>query len=410
MARKVVITGIGTINSLGNDVASTWDAMKSGKLGISKLDSEITEATGVHVGGVMSDYVATDYFNRKQARRLDVATQYAIIAAKEAAEQANLSAIEDRESIGVNVTSGIGGIQTIEDNILKAADKGFGKVSPMFIPNAIINLVAGNVAIELDCKGLCTPVVSACASSTDAIGHAAMYIESGLVDVMVTGGAEAALNRAGLAGFANMGALNDTDDETRASIPFDEERAGFVMGEGAAALVLEDYDHAIARGANILGFVSGYGSTCDANHITAPDSEAVQGVRAVKVALDKAEIEASDVGYINAHGTSTPLNDRGEAGLISKVYGEDAMKPVVTSTKSMTGHLLGATGGLEAIATIMSLNENIATPTIGTKVIEEGLGINVATDTGIELNTEYGMSTSLGFGGHNSVVILKKGE
>ncbi len=410
MDRKVVITGIGTINSVGLDAKSTWNNLKNGKNGISRVDQEITEATNVKVAGIISEYDASKYFSRKEIRRLDIATQYALIASREAAVDANLEQIADRSRIGVNVTSGIGGIKTIEDNILKAADKGFSKVSPMFIPNAIVNLVAGNVAIELNCNGICTPPVSACASSTDSIGHGAMYIQNGLADVMVCGGAEAAATKTGLAGFANMGALHMGDNPNRASIPFDQDRDGFVMGEGAACLILEEYEHAKARGAKIYGFVCGYGATCDANHITAPDSNAKEGVRAMQIALDMAAVKPEQVGYVNAHGTSTPLNDKGESILLNTVY-EDKIDSVhVTSTKSMTGHLLGATGALEAIAMVMSLNEQIITPTIGTKEVDQDCALNVCLNESKPIDTEYGVSTSLGFGGHNSVIVFKRGE
>lgn len=409
MKRRVAITGIGTINSVGLTAADTWDGLKAGKLGISQVAAELTEATGVKYAGKINDYNAGEHFDRKQIRRLDLTSQYAIIAAREAAEDAKLSEITDRTRIGVNVTSGIGGIQTIEENILKAGEKGFGKISPMFIPGAIVNLVSGNVAIELDCKGICVPPVTACASSTDGIGHAAMYIANGLVDVMVTGGSEAAVNRTGLAGFQNMGALTSSETLENACIPFASERSGFVMGEGAATLVLEDYEHAKARGAKIYGFVEGYSATCDANHITAPDSEAAMGLLAAQNAINLAGITPDQVGYVNCHGTSTPLNDKGEDTLLNKLYNGVNM-PMVTSTKSMTGHLLGATGALEAIATVLSLNEGVCTPTIGTKAIDPEISLNVCLETAQPISTEYGISFSLGFGGHNSVIVIKKGE
>lgn len=407
--RKVAITGIGTINSVGLNATDTWQGLKAGKLGISAVDQSTTEATGVQFAGRINDYEGKNYFDRKQLRRLDKSSQFALIASREAAADAKLDEIVERTRIGVNVTSGIGGIETIEDNILKAADKGFGKISPMFIPGSIVNLVAGNVAIELNCKGLCIPPVTACASSTDGIGHAAMYIQNGLVDVMVTGGAEAAANNTGLAGFQNMGALTSNETVETACVPFSSSRSGFVMGEGAATLVLEEYEHAKARGAKIYGFVEGYGATCDANHITAPDPTASMGEKAAQIAIDNAGIKPSDVGYVNAHGTSTPLNDKGEDTLLNNLYGGENM-PIVTSTKSMTGHLLGATGALEAIATVLSLNEGICTPTIGTTEIDPDISLNVCLKEAQEMTTDYGISFSLGFGGHNSVIVLKRGE
>lgn len=410
MSRRVVITGMGTINSLGLDVESTWDALKAGKLGISQIADNLSEATGVKFGGVIKDYQGDKYFDRKQLRRLDFVQQLAIIAAREAAQDANLEQVVDRERIGVNVTSGMAGLNTIEENIIKATEKGFSKVSPMFIPNAIVNLVAGNVAIDLECKGICTPVVTACASSTDGIGQGAMYIREGIVDVMVTGGSETAITYSGLSGFENMGALSKGQTAAEASTPFDKDRSGFVMGEGAACLILEEYEHAKARGAKIYGFVEGYGATCDANHITAPDSEAKQGIRAAQMAIANAGITPTEIGYVNAHGTSTPLNDKGENLLLNNIYGENVRDVAVTSTKSMTGHLLGATGAFEAIATMKSINEGIATPTIGIKQLDPDFTINVVENECRTINTDYGMSFSLGFGGHNAVVILKKGE
>lgn len=409
MNRKVVITGIGTINSVGLNAKDTWEGLKAGKLGISAVDPEVTEQTGVKFAGKITNYDAKEHFDRKQVRRLDLTSQYGIIAAREAAKDAKLDEIVDRTRIGVNVTSGIGGLETIEDNILKAGEKGFGKISPMFIPGAIVNLVGGNIAIDLNCNGICVPPVTACASSTDGIGHAAMYIANGMVDVMVTGGSEAAANRTGLAGFQNMGALTSADTLEEACVPFSATRSGFVMGEGAATLVLEEYEHAKARGAKIYGFVSGYGASCDANHITAPDSEAKMGLYAAKTAIENAGITPSEVGYVNTHGTSTPLNDKGEDILLHKLYAGTEM-PIVTSTKSMTGHLLGATGALEAIATVLSLNEGICTPTIGTKQIDPDISLNVCLENAKPISTEYGISFSLGFGGHNSVIVLKKGE
>lgn len=407
--RRVAITGIGTINSVGLNAQDTWEGLKAGKLGISQLPPELTEEVGTMFAGIINNYVATNFFDRKQVRRLDRAAQFALIAAREAAADANLGAIEDRTRIGVNVTSGIGGLETIEDNILKAADKGFNKVSPMFIPGAIVNLIAGNVAIELDCKGLCTPPVTACASSTDGIGQAAMYIQNGLVDVMVAGGAEAAANKTGLAGFQNMGALTSNQTVETACLPFSSERSGFVMGEGAATLILEEYEHAKARGAKIYGFVEGYYATCDASHITAPDPEAKMGHLAAEKAIENAGITPAMVGYVNAHGTSTPLNDKGESILLNKLYDSQNM-PIVTSTKSMTGHLLGATGALEAIATVLSLNEGLCTPTIGTKAVDPEINLDICLDGTRTMSTDYGMSFSLGFGGHNAVIVLKKGE
>lgn len=412
MKKRVVITGLGTINSVGLDAKSAWENLKVGKLGISKLDEDIIERTGVKFAGKIVDYDPLQYFSKKEVRRMDLCSQFALVAAKEAAKDAKLENIENRERIGCNITSGIGGLITIQNNVETAVAKGYKKVSPMFIPNAIINLVAGNVAIDLDCKGICTPIVTACASSTDAIGHAMMYIQSGAVDVMVTGGSEAAIKESGLAGFQNMGALSKAENVEEASIPFDENRSGFVMGEGSGVLVLEEYEHAKKRGATIYGEVVGYSNTCDAMHITAPDEEAIQGQRAVRQAMEQAKVTPKDVKYVNAHGTSTPLNDKGEIKLLKKIYGDDFESVNITSSKSMTGHVLGGTGAIEAYITAMSLQEQLITPTINTKELDQDCNGNICLEKTKEIETEYGMSVSLGFGGHNSVIILKrvKGE
>ncbi len=404
--KRVVITGLGAMSPLGNDVESTWTGMKSGKNGISELPEEIREQIGVHVGGQIKDYDETEYFNRKQVRTYDRVNQISIIAAREAAADAKLVDVTSRERIGVNISSGIGGMQTIQEQILAVPEKGYKRVSPLFIPRALINLVAGNVAIDLDVHGITNSIVTACASSTDAIGHAVSYIQSGMVDVMISGGSEATICEVGLAGFNNMKALSRSTDVNNASIPFDENRNGFVMGEGAGVLVLEELEHAKARGAKIYGEVVGYGATCDANHITAPDATGKYTKMAVNSALTMANIEAKDISFINAHGTSTPLNDATE----SMVFTDLLPGVNVTSSKSMTGHLLGAAGAIEAINVVKSLEEAVITPTINTKNLDECTkAINIVQE--LQPNTgEYAMSTSLGFGGHNSVLIFKKYE
>ncbi len=404
--RRVVITGMGTINPLANNVQETFKAMKTGISGISFLDDEIRDELKVNVAGQIKDYDPLAYFNRKEARTLDRAAQYAMIATKEAAAEAKLEEIADRDRIGVNVTSGIGGISSIQEEADRAKGVSYKRVSPMFIPKALINLVPGNIAIAHDCHGICNSVVTACASSTDAIGHAYNYIQSSMVDVMVTGGSEASICPMALSGFNNMRALTRTDDLERASIPFDENRSGFVMGEGSAVLVLEEYEHAKKRGAKILGEIVGYGATCDANHITAPDAEGVYVTKAINSALKMADINIDEIGFVNVHGTSTPLNDATEAKVLSGIRKQLS----VTSSKSMTGHLLGAAGAIEVLNVAMSLNDGVITPTINTKVIDEvAKDLNVITEL-TKSDAKYAMSTSLGFGGHNSAVIIKKME
>ncbi len=404
--KRVVITGLGAMSPLGNDLSSTWSGMKSAKNGITLLPDEIREAIGVHVGGQLQGYDETEHFNRKQIRTYDRVNQISILAAREAAQDAKLDTINARERIGVNISSGIGGLQTIQEQILAVPEKGYKRVSPLFIPRALINLVAGNVAIDLDVHGITNSVVTACASSTDAIGHAMHYIQSGMVDVMVTGGSEATICEVGLAGFNNMKALSRSENPDYASIPFDKNRNGFVMGEGAGVLILEELEHAQKRGAQIYGEVVGYAATCDANHITAPDSEGTYTKLAVKSALKMANINPEDINFINAHGTSTPLNDATE----SMVFSELLPGVNVTSSKSMTGHLLGAAGAIEAINIVKSLEEGVITPTINSKEIDECTAkINIVREL-TKTQGKYAMSTSLGFGGHNSVAIFKKFE
>lgn len=404
--RRVVITGMGTINPLANNVQETFDAMKAGKSGISYLDDEIREELKVNVAGQINNYDPLAYFNRKEARTLDKAAQYAMIAANEAANEAKLAEITDRDRIGVNVTSGIGGISSIQEEADRAKGVSYKRVSPMFIPKALINLVPGNIAISHDCHGICNSVVTACASSTDAIGHAYNYIQSSMVDVMITGGSEASICPMALSGFNNMRALTRTDDLNNASIPFDENRSGFVMGEGSAVLILEEYEHAKKRGAKILAEVVGYGATCDANHITAPDAEGVFVTKAINNALKMADITIDEIGFVNVHGTSTPLNDKTEAKVLANLRKQIA----VTSSKSMTGHLLGAAGAIEVLNVAKSLEDGVITPTINTKVIDEDAkDLNVITDL-TKSEAKYAMSTSLGFGGHNAAIIIKKVE
>jgi len=405
--RRVVITGMGTINPLAHNTKDTWDAMKNGKLGVNETTEEIQKEAGVKFAANVKDFDANEHFDRKTLRSLDLVSQYAVVAAREAAIDANIKEIEDRFRIGCNVTSGIGGFDSIYEGIFKGADKGYNRMSPLFIPKVLINLVAGNVAIDQNLKGICNSVVTACASSTDAIGHATHYIQSGMVDVMVTGGSEAACSKVPLAAFNNMKALSKAETVEKASIPFDKDRSGFVMGEGAAVLVLEDLEHALKRGATIYGEVVGYGASCDASHITAPDATGEPAVTAVNMALHTADITGEQIGMVNAHGTSTPLNDKSESNLFKKTLSSDV---AVTSTKSMTGHLLGGAGALEAISVVKSLEEQIVTPTINTTNLDEECHENVVLNEIKEKEMTYALSTSLGFGGHNAAIVLKKFE
>ena len=409
--KRVVVTGYGTINPTGKNASESWENLKNGVNGIVDTDSEIFELTGIRVAGQIQGFEPSEHLDSKQIRTLDRVSQLAIVAAREAYNMAGLDDVQDRFRIGTNVTSGIGGMKSLDENIVISRERGFNKMTPQFIPKSLINLVGGNIAIDLNTRGINNAIVTACASSTDAIGHAFSYIKSGMVDVMITGGAEASVIPIGIAGFNNMRALSKSQDKDFASIPFDETRNGFVMGEGSACLILEDYDHAIKRGATIYGEVVGYGASCDASHITAPDAEATGSSYAVDMAIKCANIDKNEVGYVNAHGTSTPLNDKTEVAMLKRSFGEHAANLNVTSSKSMTGHLLGAAGALEGLITMLSLQEGVVTPTINTKTIsEECSGVKIARNLVKDESLKYGISTSLGFGGHNSVVVFKKYE
>lgn len=408
--KKVVITGIGLINSIGNNKEEVWDSILNNKCGIKEISKEMQERTGVTLAAEVNNYNGAEHFSKKEIRSYDYVTQLGIIAAREAAKDANLEQIEDRNKIGVNVTSGIGGMRTIQDEVLKASEKGFKKVSPMFIPKAIINLVSGNIAIELNAKGITNSLVTACASSTDAIGHAMMYIQNGMVDVMVTGGSETAANESGLAGFGNLRALSKATNPEESSMPFDKNRNGFIMGEGSAVLILESEEHALKRGAKIYGEIVSYGATCDGNHITAPDPEGIQGERAVKIALENAGLQPKDVNHVNCHGTSTVLNDQGEINFLRRLYGDDFKDTYINSFKGHVGHLLGAAGATEVALTIMSMNEGIIAPCLNTKEVAEECQGNIVINDVQKLKSKYAIKQSLGFGGHNSCLILKGKE
>ena len=408
--RRVVITGLGAITPLGGSVASTWDGIKKGKLGIVKLSDELREASGVDVAAVVADFDPEAYMDRKEARRMDRFMQLGVACADQAWADAGFTAPPDETRLGVIMGSGIGGISTITEQMMVLDGKGPNRVSPFFIPKTIINLVAGSVAIRLKAKGPCESVVSACATGADAIGTAYLNIKAGRADVMVTGGSESAIHPLGLAGFEQMHALADTDDPTRASIPFDVNRSGFVMGEGAAVLILEEYEHAKARGARIYAEVKGYGQTCDAYHITAPDPESEGTVRAMALAVEEGGIGLDDVDYINAHGTSTPYNDRSETQAIKKLFGEQAYTIPVSSTKSMTGHLLGAAGSAEALFCALAINEGFIPPTIGLQEPDPECDLDYVPHTGRNAAVRNALSNAFGFGGHNTCLLISKME
>lgn len=411
MSRRVVITGLGTVNPLGNNVETTWDNVKKGVCGIDEITRIDTTNHAVKLAGEVKDLDVTAVIDKKDARRMDRFAQYAVVAADEAFKQSGLDMEkEDAERCGVIFSSGIGGMEVTEKNYQTGERRGFDKISPFYIPMTIANMGAGNIAIRFGFKGICSSVVTACASGNNAIGDSFHYIRDGYADVMICGGSEAAITDMAIGGFTAMQALNTTTDKNRASIPFDKERAGFVMGEGAGALVLEEYGHAKARGAQIYGEVVGYGATCDAYHITAPCPDGAGGAACMAMAVKDAGIQPEQVGYINAHGTSTHLNDAGETMAIKKTFGEHAYKLMVSSTKSMTGHLLGGSGAVEAVITTLALHDGFIPATINYQVPDEECDLDIVPNEGRNLQVEYALSNSLGFGGHNASILLKKFE
>lgn len=410
MERRVVITGLGAITPIGNNVEETWKGIQEKKCGIDNIS--LFDATGykTSLDAEVKNYDAMQYFELKQAKRLDRSSQFALIAAREAFKDSGINAENtDLERVGVFVSSGIGGLMTIQEQCEINCTKGHNRVSPMFIPMSINNMAAGNIAIELGLKGESISIVSACASSTHAIGEAYRTIQYGAEDVILAGGTEAAICKVGIAGFENMKALSSATDKNRASIPFDKERSGFVMGEGAGVLVLEELEHAQKRGAKIYAEVIGYGATSDAYHITSPAPEGEGGARAMKRAIEDAGISPDKIDYINAHGTSTHLNDSLETKAIKTALGEEASKKVmVSSTKGNTGHLLGAAGGVEAVICAKAIEEQLVPPTINYEVKDEECDLDIVPQEPRKKELHIVMSNSLGFGGQNASIIFKK--
>lgn len=409
MERRVVITGMGAITPIGNNIAEFWDGLKNGKNGINFITRFDTAESKVKCAGEVKGFDPATVVDKKEVKRNDLFSIYAMAAADEAVKMSGINLDEiDRERLGVIIGSGIGGLCTIEEQATKMATKGMSRIAPMFIPMAISNMAAGNVAIRFGAKGTCLDVVTACASSSHSIGEAFRSIKHGYTDYIIAGGSEASVCKLGIGGFAALKALSTSEDPDRASTPFDKERGGFVMGEGAGVLFMETLESAKARGAEILAEIVGYGSTCDAYHITAPASEGA--ARAMKAAMAEAGIDKTEVGYINAHGTSTPANDSTETKAIKEAFGDHAYNLNISSTKSMTGHLLGATGAVEAIASILALKNGIIPPTIGYKVPDEECDLNYTVNEAVKRDIKYALSNTLGFGGHNGVLCLKKWE
>lgn len=407
--RRVVITGMGTVNPLANSVEETWDAVKQGKCGIGPITHFDTADLKVKLAGEVKNFDASEVIGPKEARRMDVYTQYACAAAKEALADSGLDMEkENADRCGCIVSSGIGGLETICIEHGKGEEKGYSKISPYFIPMSISNMAAGQIAIMYGLKGMCTSVVTACASSNNAIGDSFHRIRDGYEDVMVCGGAEGVVIPLAIGGFQSMKALCTSEDPNRASIPFDKERHGFVMGEGAGILVIEELEHAKKRGAKIYAEIVGYGTNCDAYHITAPNPEGEGGAKCMALAVKDAGLEMTDVDYINAHGTSTSLNDAGETLAIKKAFGDHAYKLMVSSTKSMTGHLLGAAGAVEGIITTLALRDGFVPATINYREKDEDCDLDIVPNEGRKVDINVALSNALGFGGHNASIVFKK--
>ncbi|HIT88206.1 MAG TPA: beta-ketoacyl-ACP synthase II [Candidatus Coprocola pullicola] len=409
--KRCVITGMGAITPLGNDVDSYWEALKNGVCGIDYIKKFDTEGFKVKIAAEVKDFEPEKYVAKKETKRNDMFSIYGIAAATQAYKMSGLKEGDvDPKRFGTIVGSGIGGLWTIEEQIIKLNEKGPSKVSPLFIPMAIGNMAAGNIALRFKAKGTCESVVTACATGTSSIGEAYRNIKHGYLDVCFAGGTEYSITQIGLAGFSNLTALTTCDDPKKACRPFDKNRSGFVMGDGAGVLILEELEHALNRGAKIYGEIVGYGSTCDAYHITAPCPDGEGAASAIEMAMQEAGITAKELGYINAHGTSTDANDSGETAAIKKALGQEAYHIPVSSTKSMTGHLLGAAGAIEAIACIKALEEGFLPPTIGYEEKDEECDLDYVPNIGRKADIKYALSNSLGFGGHNGVLCFKKWE
>lgn len=404
--RRVVITGIGAVTPVGNDIETMWDSLIKGKSGIDYIKSFDTEKLKVKVAAEVKDFDPTKYIEKKELRKTDLFCQYAVAAACQAVEDSGIIGTVEDEKLGVYVGSGTGGMHTFYsqcENMI--AEK---KISPFFIPMMIGNMAAGLIAIRFSAKGPCLPVVTACATSTHAVGEAFHAIKNGYADAIITGGAEAAITPLAIAGFSSCMALSTRNDPKSSSIPFDKRRDGFVMGEGAGILVLEEYEHAVARGAKIYAEVAGYGNTCDAHHVTAPDPEAAGAARCVELALNEAGITSADTLYINAHGTSTPANDKTETAAFKRALGDKAYDTYISSTKSMTGHMLGATGAVEAIVAALAVKNGIIPPTVGLEEPDPECDLNYVPNEAVEAPLTAAASTTFGFGGHNACIAFKK--
>ena len=409
--KRVVITGMGTINPIGHNVNETWESIKNKECGIQEISLIDSSTYKTKFDAEIKNYDPNEFFDPKTAKRNDRYTQFGIIAAREAVKDSGITKENsDHSRIGTYFSSGIGGLTTIQEQCQIYFEKGNSRISPLFIPMGISNMAAGTIAIEHGFKGESMSIVTACASSAHAIGEAYRAIQLGEEDIILAGGSEAAINEVAMGGFENMKALTHATELDRASIPFDAERSGFVMGEGAGAIILEELEHAKARGAKIYAELIGYGSTTDAYHITSPSPDGEGGANAMARALRNANIKPEEVDYINAHGTSTQLNDAIETKAIKATFGEHAKKLMVSSTKGNTGHLLGGAGVLEAIISIKAINESLVPPTINYKVKDEECDLDIVPNEPRKADIKVAMSNSLGFGGHNATIIVRKYE
>lgn len=405
---RVVVTGYGVTSPIGNTPEEFWNSLKTGQIGIDKITKFDTTDYVVKNAAEIKDFPFDKYFVKKDTNRFDPYSLYAIYAAKEALANAQLDTEElDRDRFGVILSTGIGGIKEIEDQVNRLTEKGPKRVRPLTLPKALPNMAAGNIAMEVGANGVCKCVITACASSNDALGDAFREIKFGFQDVMLAGGSEASITPFAISGFQALTAMSTTEDPKRASIPFDKDRNGFVMGEGAGVLVLESLEHAQKRGATILAEIVGYGNTCDAYHMTSPHPEGLGAIKAMKLALNEAGITPADIDYINAHGTSTPANEKGESQAIVQVFGKETP---VSSTKSFTGHLLGAAGAVEAIAVVEAMKHSYAPMTAGTQEVSDYIEADVIYGQGRDMTINYAISNTFGFGGHNSVIAFKRWE
>lgn len=411
--KRVVVTGLGAISPVGNDVASFWKSLTEGVCGVGPITAFDTTEYKVKLAAEVKDFDPLLYMEKQEARKQDLFSQYAVAAASQAMADSGLRSGENIDSfrLGVYIGTGTGGMHVFLTEAQKLMEKGPGRTSPFFIPMMIGNMASGNVALRFHAQGPSLPIMTACATSTNAIGEAYRAIRHGYADAIIAGGAEATVVSLAVSGFTNCMALTQNPDPATASIPFDKRRNGFVMGEGAGIVVLEEYEHAVARGAEIYAEVCGYGNTNDAHHMTAPDPDAVGSSRAIQMALEEAQLQDTDEIYINAHGTSTPLNDKTETRAIKLALGEDrARKAHISSTKSMTGHMLGAAGGIEAIATILALKNGVIPPTIGYAEPDPDCDLDYTPNNAVQADVTLGISTSLGFGGHNGCLAFRKFE